>query len=772
MADIQQIYSILLTKGYQDQLFSDLPGKRKKERRGTETLVDCPFCQKEGHFSYNSQRPVWKCWSCGESGDWINYLEKAKGYDFLRALQELAGTAGVELSPQSQTNYQAYVRKADILEKAQEYFIESLKEAEPVLSYLHDRGYSTEEIAGMELGAYTDKEGLKTRLKKEGYTDQEIQSSGLMTKGFGEDYPLTLLWRDQAGRAIGIVGRSVYSAEEDKKRGLSKYKYSFDLKKDEGLVGFSSVRGSPQIILLEGVLDALYLNYRGFRSVAIGGTSLSDQQTEALKMAGTQELFLALDMDEPGQKATEKIIADLEQDILRPYVITLPEGYKDPDDLIRKAGSETFQEVLDKAESGSRWMAKRIVSKHDLSTDRGMDQAIKEAIWYGDHLYSPLEARRFYEGFRSLTGLSERDLEALSEVYYAEWGVQTDQENLQRYLSQAQDLLKTGLRYDSMEKILTEALTTVKSRPGGVMPASYPLDELVRDITSTPPALNTGYKRLDEIAGIPIGAITIIAGRPGHGKTTLQLNLLVNMLRGYPSKKFYFFSYEESRKALAVKLVMIMAKKILSQDQNFEAYLNYFREKRGSDPQIDKAIQDYEAFTSSGRLLISDSMSPAEELASTIDLLAREGDTGAVIVDYIQRIPLLKPSQSQRYLDIKAISALLLEKAVSLNIPIILGAQLGRGQFTGSKVKLDNLRESGDIEQDANFVLGLYTQAIDDLEKDDYQAPDKQSPEVDMEISVLKNRAGLAGKKYTLSFNRPALTIIDKSYTGKTNSVF
>jgi len=772
MADIQEIYSILLTKGYQDQLFSDLPGKRKKERRGTETLADCPFCQKEGHFSYNSQRPVWKCWSCGEAGDWIDYLEKAKGYDFFRALQELAGTAGVEISLQSQANYQAYVRKADILEKAQEYFIESLKEAEAVQAYLQGRGYSTEEIAGMELGAYVDKPGLQKELKRQGYTDQEIQSSGLMTKGFGDDYPLTLLWRDQAGRAIGIVGRSVYSAEEDKKKGLSKYKYSFDLKKDQGLVGFSSVRGSPQVILLEGVLDALYLNYKGFRSVAIGGTSLSDQQIEALKTAGTQELFLALDMDEPGQKATEKTIDRLDQDTLRPYVITLPEGYKDPDDLIRRAGAEAFQEVLDKAESGSRWMARRIVSKYDLSTDRGMDQAIKEALWYGDHIHDPIEARRFYESLRAFTGLSEEDLDHRSELYYGEWSRKVDQDNLQRAIDQAQAHLKEGFRYDKMEQILKTALESVKVKPGRDLPEPYLVDRLTADIISTPPALHTGYKRLDDIAGIPVGAITIIAGRPGHGKTTFQLNLLVNMVRGYPGKKFYFFSYEEARKALAVKLIMIMAGKILSQDQNYEAYLYYFREKRGSDPKIEKAIQEYEDLTSSGRLLISDQMLPAEELASTIDLLAKGGDTGAVIVDYIQRIPLLKPSQSQRYLDIKVISALLLEQAVSKNIPLILGAQLGRDKMASSKVKLDNLRESGDIEQDANLVLGLYTEAVEKLEEEGYQAPDKQDPIVDIEISVLKNRAGLAGKKYTLSYNRPTLAITDKSQSNMSNSVY
>ena len=151
-------------------------------------------------------------------------------------------------------------------------------------------------------------------------------------------------------------------------------------------------------------------------------------------------------------------------------------------------------------------------------------------------------------------------------------------------------------------------------------------------------------------------------------------------------------------------------------------------------------------------------MYPADDLATVIGLLARKGNTGAVIVDYIQRIP--TQSQSQRYLDIKIISSRLLEQAVQLDIPIILGAQLNRSQ-DNTKPRLENLRESGDIEQDANLVLSLYTPAIEDMEKSDYLT--KVSAEVDMEVSILKNRAGASGRKITLSFNRPVLRISEKA---------
>jgi len=770
MTDIQEIYSILLSRGFQEKLFSNLPGDRKKQKGGQETLVDCPFCHAEGHFSYSSQEPVWQCWHCGESGDWIQYLEKTKNYDFRTSLQELAVSAGIEISPLNQKAYLAYTKKADILEAAQKYFMNTLQnntEAKPVYDYLKQRGYTSDEIRGMEVGAYVNQQALKDELKKQRYSETEIRESGLFTSGFGVDYQLTLLWRDQAGRPIGIVGRSILSDKELKEKKLSKYKYSYGLQKDQGLIGFSSVRESSQVILVEGVLDALYLNYRGFKSVAVGGTNLSDTQIKALETAGVKELLLSMDRDTSGQNATEKIIHSLSNSRIRPYIISLPEGYKDPDELIRKAGSEAFQEALNKAESWPKWMAKRIVSRYDLQTDRGLDQALDEALEYYGKLEDKLEAKSFLESLKNSTGLTEEDLAIRIQALSQKASDKRSQSILENIIKSIQEKASIGDIIGAQLE-LSNGLRDLRSSKGVQTPEPYLVEDLTKDILITSPALASGYESLDRVAKIPIGALTIIAGRPGHGKTTFQLNLLVNLARAYPNKKFYFFSYEESKKAIAIKLLMIMSGQILSQDTNYGSYVNYLQEKRGSNKKIEEAIKEYELLTSSGRLLISDNMYPAEDLVSVIEALARGGDTGAVIIDYIQKIPLLRPSLGQRYLDIKLVSSLLLQQAVSLDIPIILGAQLGRGEKSSgsSKIRLDNLRESGDIEQDANLVLGLYTEAVEKVETGDYQAldsPSKLDPVTAIELTVLKNRGGVAGRSYTLSFNRPVYQIKDQT---------
>jgi DNA primase catalytic core len=692
-------------------------------------------------------------------------MQKVRGLDFQRALQELASPAGVELSPQSQQAYQAYTRKADILEEAQELLKKGLenqiKDDGAVFQYLAQRGYSAQEMLDMELGAYTDRRELQEYLKGKGYTEKEIRESGLLTSGLGEDYQLAFLWKDASGRATGLVGRALLSAEELRAKGLSKYKYSAGLHKGEGLIGFSSARGSERIILLEGVLDALYLNFRGFKSVAVGGTDLSAPQLQSLQLAGCKELLLAMDMDDAGQKATEKIIKNLSSSSLRAYVVSLPEGFKDADELIREKGSEAFQLALDKAERWPSWMARRIFSKHDTATDRGMDSALEEA----QELYTELEdkilAKSFRDSLLKASGLTEGELDGRLEKASQLASSRRAQALLENRIQDIQKKAQAG-DLTGAEAELSKALREVRHTRGIEAPEPYLLDKLTEDILSTPPALSTGWDSLDKIAKIPAGALTIIAGRPGQGKTTFQLNLLSNLLKLYPEKNFYYFSYEEARKAIALKLIMIRAGVVLQAESNYEAYIHYMKYRRGSvegsDKKIERALQEFKEITSAGRLTISDDMYPAEDLATVIGLLAKKGNTGAVIVDYIQRIP--TPSQSQRYLELKIISSRLLEQAVQLDIPIILGAQLNRS-LDKTKPRLENLRESGDIEQDANLVLSLYTPAIEDMERAEYT--EDVSDEVDMEVSIMKNRGGASDRKVTLLFNRPVLKISDKA---------
>jgi hypothetical protein len=75
--EIEEIYQRLLARDYALTLFGDLE-KKRKAGRGYTAL--CPFHkEKPPPFSFSMDKPVYHCFGCGESGDWIRYLEKKEG---------------------------------------------------------------------------------------------------------------------------------------------------------------------------------------------------------------------------------------------------------------------------------------------------------------------------------------------------------------------------------------------------------------------------------------------------------------------------------------------------------------------------------------------------------------------------------------------------------------------------------------------------------------------------------------------------------------------
>lgn len=759
MTDIQAIYAVLLGRAYQEQLFSDLQGQKKQ---GQETLATCPFCGKEAHFSYSSSKPLWRCWVCQKSGDWIKYLEERNGLGFREALQSLAAAAGIEMEGWDQAKYQADIRRAGVLEAAQDFFIQELQapEGKPVLGYLLQRGYSQEEIQAMGLGAYVDSLRLQAHLTGLGYSEQEIKSSGLLTTGFGSDYQLLLPWEDPAGRAIGLAARSLLPEDQRKARNLPKYKYSYGLEKDEGLIGLSSVRGSQAVLLVEGVLDALYLNSRGFKVVATGGATLSVQQIKALEASGVSEVLICLDTDEAGQRGTARAIQSLRASRLRPYVVDELQEAKDPDELVRGKGDQALKDALSLAKGWPAWLAEHAVSRHDTSTDRGLDQALEQALGVWTGIEDGIHKRAFLKALKVALGLDDEQL-LLTRLEQAgqEASQRASREILNGLIRKAQEKAREGDVLGAEQEI-QEGLQELRTSRGVREPEPYLLEDLLGDVGAISEGLRTGYPKLDELIRIPSGALTIVAGRPGHGKTTLLLNLLANLAEAYTGKRFYFFSYEEARSRLAVKLIMLMGKEEISPKFNLEAHIGYLRSRDGSRRKVEAAVARYEGLAASGAIWLQDSMLSVEDLARTIGALAKQGDVGAVLVDYIQKIPVQRPLQAQRYVELKLVSQLLLEQAVRTDIPIILGAQLGRSSGQDSKVRLDNLRESGDLEQDANLVLGLLNPSVERAEGEE---PDP-SPIAPLKVTVLKNRQGPQGLSHTLALHKSTLKISESEH--------
>jgi replicative DNA helicase len=302
----------------------------------------------------------------------------------------------------------------------------------------------------------------------------------------------------------------------------------------------------------------------------------------------------------------------------------------------------------------------------------------------------------------------------------------------------------------------------------------FSLEGFLAKLAQTGEGLPTGYPELDERVRFPLGAVTLVAGRPNHGKTATLLNFLRRQIEENPKKRYVFASYEEDEHKLITKLLISMANLKLGEEDTGmvakyqQAITGTFPENHDTNghlKDIKRTWAKLQAILENRELIITYRPGDAKDLARAIKGLRDQyGDElGAIFLDYMQIIPapeeLLNVSSS--YQKVQGISAIIRDLAVETNLPIIAGAQLNRRATdkAGSKnfslsgvLRPEFLREAGDLEQDANLILGIYNRVAGANEESGANEGDIP----DFSISILKNREGpVGGPPVELEYDRP-----------------
>jgi replicative DNA helicase len=197
-------------------------------------------------------------------------------------------------------------------------------------------------------------------------------------------------------------------------------------------------------------------------------------------------------------------------------------------------------------------------------------------------------------------------------------------------------------------------------------------------------------------------------------------------------QQFYFYSYEEPRSWIALKLIMIWAGVELHRMQNFKAYLAYFKNQRGTNKAIDDAIERYEKMAGSGRLVIDDSMPSAEDLALVLGNIGMRSGVGVVLIDDIQSMSLADPRETKGQ-TVGATAQILRKTAVSADLAIVTSSQISDAR---------EMREIQDIVYEAALVIKL-----------------NQEPRNEISLTVEKQRTGSAGHMVTINYERALLRI-------------
>jgi replicative DNA helicase len=245
------------------------------------------------------------------------------------------------------------------------------------------------------------------------------------------------------------------------------------------------------------------------------------------------------------------------------------------------------------------------------------------------------------------------------------------------------------------------------------------------------PGLPTGYENFDRrVGGVGAGWLMIIGGRPSMGKTTFVLNVAWNAYKLF-DKSGIFFSGEMSSQQIS-HLIMATESGIPA---------NEIKKNKVSKLQLECMFDTFRK-QQKGVFLIDDTPNPAlTHILAEATKAKMQHDIDFVIVDYLQ---LVKASgHASRHLEVGKISRELKALARNLNIPVIALAQLSRAveNRPNKRPQLSDLKESGDMEQDADVVSFLYRPEYYGTTQDD----DGRSLVGITELITKKNRHGETG---------------------------
>lgn len=342
----------------------------------------CPFHQeKTPSFTVTREKQMFYCFGCQAGGNAIGFLMRVEGHSFPEAARQLASRVGVEIPREERTPEQDQREslRASVLgalKEARNYYHQQLMDHHPgrlAREYLAGRGIDSVTMELFEMGyAPAGWDHLRAYLAKKGYSDETLVEAGLARAsdrgGAYDTYRNRIIFpiANVAGEVLGFGGRAIDPEDTPKYINTSQtlvyskgaHCFALDHAKDH-------IRARGRAVVVEGYMDCVRLHQHGFgETVASLGTALTEGQI-LMVARFTKDIILLFDADAAGQRAMLRVLPPFIVHDIMPRVATLPEGVKDPDEL------------MNRGEEGVRQMEQALEHARPL-----MDHFI-ESVWAG-----------------------------------------------------------------------------------------------------------------------------------------------------------------------------------------------------------------------------------------------------------------------------------------------------------------------------------------------------------------------------------------------------
>lgn len=365
-------------------------------QKGRNFFGVCPFHNDTNpSMSVSREKQIYKCFSCGASGNIFTFVRDYEHMDMKDVLELLASKVGITINNNSVSRKTTkYDKLYEIYELANKFYQNNIntKDGQKAKEYLKNRGITEEIIKEFEIGLSLDNmDSLTKVLTKKGYDIYTLDKIGLSSNN--HDLFINRIMvpiHDINGKTVAFSGR-VYNKQSDHKYVNTKETEIF--KKGHLLFNYyrckEEARRNKYVIIMEGYMDVFRAFSIGVKNVvAIMGTALTEEQTNLIKKL-SNNVYLCLDGDDPGQKATLSVGEQLEKVGINLKVIRLTND-EDPDTYILKYGKDKFYDLIDKAISFSDFklesLKKGVNFNSDLELSHYIDSVIRETSLINDEI--------------------------------------------------------------------------------------------------------------------------------------------------------------------------------------------------------------------------------------------------------------------------------------------------------------------------------------------------------------------------------------------------
>ena len=394
----------------------------------------CPFHQeKTPSFTVSADKQFYHCFGCGAHGNALRFLMEYDKLPFPEAVEQLAGRIGLDVpregadDPRAQQREKKRKEGVNLLEVAASFYRERLKmqEGQSAQRYLQGRGLSPEVIDTYGIGyAPGGWEALKQHLSAKGIGEPVQVEYGLLIhrEDTGRTYDrfrdrVMFPIRDLRGRTLGFGGRVM--GDEQPKYLNSPETPVFH--KGRELYGLYEARQASskleQLVMVEGYMDVVALAQFGIHNaVATLGTATTEDHLSRLFRLVSRVVF-CFDGDRAGRQAASRALETALPQMIdgrEARFLFLPDG-DDPDSLVRREGSEAFQDRVTCAMPLSEFLFEQAAQGRDLNTVEGRERFASQVLEALNKVPDGMLKSLLLESLAKRSGLAQSQLQTLLE---------------------------------------------------------------------------------------------------------------------------------------------------------------------------------------------------------------------------------------------------------------------------------------------------------------------------------------------------------------------